>query len=385
LLPTGGKAWDALSATYNKWAKNRNFPERKRASLQNHWNKILNQAKDKPTGTGERKQLYFDALAAEKGISGKVSLGDIQDDDDGNNDSDDDEDIMDISSESEHDNDSKAVKKKGKKQVETVLTKAYKMEAPLRLPSRKTQSANFLDKLSISLDPQALQQRDENRTAASFQLLMLQNYQTQVATLTSQVNEERRRADDAEAELRMYRMLDRTRHRSPSRRYHRRSSYSRSHSPERSYRGRHHIQSPSPEHGFHGHSQHPPIRPPYTSYTMHSPMRSRHSRHAHSTPPSIRRYRYSERSRSPYRRSPRVATNSIVEDEFRSFDGDSAPLSPLLPQPIANRPTIASSSAVNLNDLASIAAGLPNAVAPGNTLSIRADNEGYFNVQNDSM
>ncbi|KAJ3804624.1 hypothetical protein F5876DRAFT_70475 [Lentinula aff. lateritia] len=134
LLPTGGKAWDALSATYNKWAKNRNFPERKRALRQNHCNKILNQAKDRPTGTGEQKQL--------------------------------------------------------------------------------------------------------------------------------------------------------------------------------------------------------------------------------------------------------VATNSI-EDESRSFNGDSAPLSPLLPQPVANRPTIASSSAVNLNNLASIAAGLPNAVAPGNTLSIRADNEGYFNVQND--
>ncbi|KAJ3847756.1 hypothetical protein EV368DRAFT_87358, partial [Lentinula lateritia] len=354
-------------------------------SLQNHWNKILNQAKDRPTGTGERKQLYFDALAAKKGISGKVSLGDIQDDDDdSNNDSKDDEDIMDISSELEHNNDSKVVKKKGKKQVETVLTKAYKMETPLRPPPRKTQSANFLDKLSITLDPQALQQHDENQTTASFQLLMLQNYQTQVATLTSQVNEERRRADDAEAELRMYRMLDRTRHRSPSRHYHRRSSYSHSHSPERSYHGRHHIQSPSPEHGFHGHSQHPPIRPPYTSYTMHSPARSRHSRHAHSTPPSIRRYRYSERSQSPYRRSSRVATNSI-EDESRSFNGDSAPLSPLLPQPVANRPTIASSSAVNLNNLASIAAGLPNAVAPGNTLSIRADNEGYFNVQNDSM
>ncbi|KAJ3807926.1 hypothetical protein F5876DRAFT_79259 [Lentinula aff. lateritia] len=170
---------------------------------------ILNQAKDRPTGTGERKQLYFDALAAEKGISGKVSLGDIQDDDDdSNNDSEDDEDIMDISSESEHNNDSKVVKKKGKKQVETVLTKVYKMEAPLCPPPRKTQSANFLDKLSITLDPQALQQHDENQTTASFQLLMLQNYQTQVATLTSQVNEERRHADDAEAELRMYRMLD---------------------------------------------------------------------------------------------------------------------------------------------------------------------------------
>ncbi|KAJ3851897.1 hypothetical protein EV368DRAFT_65379 [Lentinula lateritia] len=162
--------------------------QRIETSLNNHWNKILNQAKDRPTGTGERKQLYFDALAAEKGISGKVSLGDIQDDDDdSNNDSEDDEDIMDISSESEHNNDSKVVKKKGKKQVETVLTKVYKMEAPLCLPSRKTQSANFLDKLSITLDPQALQQRDENRTAASFQLLMLQNYQTQVATLTSQM------------------------------------------------------------------------------------------------------------------------------------------------------------------------------------------------------
>ncbi|KAJ3804026.1 hypothetical protein F5876DRAFT_70966 [Lentinula aff. lateritia] len=269
---------------------------------------------------------------------------------------------MDISSESEHNNDSKVVKKKGKKQVETVLTKAYKMEAPLRLPSRKTQSANFLDKLSITLDPQALQQRDENRTAASFQLLMLQNYQTQVATLTSQMMQKlncgcigclivRDTAHhpvitiidplipipillsvvimDVITSSPLLLSMD----------------FMVIVSILQSVLPTHHIPCILP-HVPAIHDMHILLHPV-------SGDTGTRSDHSHLT---------------------------VVLLEWLQI---LSKMNPEASMPVANRPTIASSSAVNLNNLASIAAGLPNAVAPGNTLSIRADNEGYFNVQND--
>ncbi|KAJ3731614.1 hypothetical protein DFJ43DRAFT_1155288 [Lentinula guzmanii] len=148
-----------------------------------------------------------DACAAGSAIKKKVALGDLQDEDIEDINVDDEEDnnkVLTITSDSDEDTNKKAAKKKGKKPaVGTILTKAYKTKVPLWPTSRKTQSTNFLEKISLTLDPAAMQQRDENRLSANFQLLMLQSYQSQITTLTTQVNEERRRADDAESELRM--------------------------------------------------------------------------------------------------------------------------------------------------------------------------------------
>ncbi|KAJ3781253.1 hypothetical protein GGU10DRAFT_412697, partial [Lentinula aff. detonsa] len=164
-------------------------------------------AKIKPTGMATRPQTLVDACAAGSAIEKKVALGDLQDEDVEDINVDDEEDnnkVLTITSDSDEDTKKKAAKKKGKKPaVGTVLTKAYKTEVPLRPTSRKTQSTNFLEKISLTLDPAAMQQRNENRLSANFQLLMLQSYQSQITTLTTQVNEERRRADDAESELRM--------------------------------------------------------------------------------------------------------------------------------------------------------------------------------------
>ncbi|KAJ3765680.1 hypothetical protein FB446DRAFT_709266 [Lentinula raphanica] len=208
-LPIGGKSWDALADSYNSWAKKNGLPEHKRPALQVQWGKIHKVAKIKPTGTATRPQILVDACAAGSAIEKKVALGDLQDEDVEDINVDDEEDnneVLTITSDSDEDTNKKAAKKKGKKPaVGTVLTKAYKTEAPLRPTSRKTQSTNFLEKISLTLDPAAMQQRDENRSSANFQLLMLQSYQSQITALTTQVNEERRRADDAESELRMLR------------------------------------------------------------------------------------------------------------------------------------------------------------------------------------
>ncbi|KAJ3979176.1 hypothetical protein F5890DRAFT_1641773 [Lentinula detonsa] len=206
-LPIGGTSWDALADSYNSWAKKNGLPGHERPALQVQWAKIHKVAKIKATGTATRPQILVDACAAGSAIEKKVALGDLQDEDVGDINIDDEEDnneVLTITSDSDKDTNQKAAKKKGKKPaVGTVLTKAYKTEAPLWPTSRKTQSTNFLEKISLTLDPAAMQQCNENRSSANFQLLMLQSYQSQITTLTTQVNEERRRADDAESELRM--------------------------------------------------------------------------------------------------------------------------------------------------------------------------------------
>lgn len=137
-------------------------------------------ARTKPTGDGERHQMYFDAIEAEDAINEKSARGDIQD-------------IVSISSDEEEEEEVEievAVKKGGEKKKEKegkVLTKSYKTETPLPpRSSRKNQANMFLEKLSMSLDPETQRQRGEERTAANMQMLMLQNMQQQlIATQNS--------------------------------------------------------------------------------------------------------------------------------------------------------------------------------------------------------
>ncbi|KAJ3720699.1 hypothetical protein C8R42DRAFT_643073 [Lentinula raphanica] len=205
---------------------------------------IVAQAKVKPTGEGERRQMYFDALGVETEINNKSSMTPIQDTDGSesssgkseNNDNSDDEVEVVLSK----------VKKKG-----TVLTKSYKVEAPLpdpskRATSRRNQANSLLEKIGSAVDPMVQKQRDEDRSSANVQLVIIQGMQGQINTLTQQLNEERRRADRAESELRMLEMLHgRGRGRgSRSNRYSRRDSYSPS--PRRRHS---HSPTPSPTSG----------------------------------------------------------------------------------------------------------------------------------------
>ncbi|KAJ3758280.1 hypothetical protein EV360DRAFT_70450 [Lentinula raphanica] len=221
VLPIGQKGWSLIEEKYNKWARNEGFPERKREPLRGKFESIVAQAKVKPTGEGERRQMYFDALGVETEINNKSSMTPIQDTDGSesssgkseNNDNSDDE-VEVVSSK---------VKKKG-----TVLTKSYKVEAPLpdpskRATSRRNQANSLLEKIGSAVDPMVQKQRDEDRSSANVQLVIIQGMQGQINTLTQQLNEERRRADRAESELRMLEMLHGRGRGSRSNRYSRRS------------------------------------------------------------------------------------------------------------------------------------------------------------------
>ncbi|KAJ3822310.1 hypothetical protein F5880DRAFT_1507875 [Lentinula raphanica] len=204
VLPIGQKGWSLIEEKYNKWAGNEGFPERKREPLRGKF-ESMTQAKVKPTGEGERRQMYFDALGVETEINNKSSMTPIQDTDGSesssgkseNNDNSDDE-VEVVSSK---------VKKKG-----TVLTKSYKVEAPLpdpskRATSRRNQANSLLEKIGSAVDPMVQKQRDEDRSSANVQLVIIQGMQGQINTLTQQLNEERHRADRAKSKLRMLEML----------------------------------------------------------------------------------------------------------------------------------------------------------------------------------
>ncbi|KAJ3766746.1 hypothetical protein FB446DRAFT_793827 [Lentinula raphanica] len=266
VLPIGQKRWSLIEEKYNKWAGNEGFPERKREPLCGKFKSIVAQAKVKPTGEGERRQMYFDALGVETEINNKSSMTPIQDTDGSesssgkseNNDNSDDE-VEVVSSK---------VKKKG-----TVLTKSYKVEAPLPDPSK-----------------------DEDRSSANVQLVIIQGMQGQINTLTQQLNEERHRADRAESKLRMLEMLHGRGHGSRSNCYSRRDSYSPS--PRRRHS---HSPTPSPRKRYYQHWNHNVSRcyspsPTYESWPRSPPSPPYKSHHCSRSPSGVRPHPLNSRS-----------------------------------------------------------------------------------------
>ncbi|KAE9397908.1 hypothetical protein BT96DRAFT_940554 [Gymnopus androsaceus JB14] len=129
MLPLAGKGWTVVAEKYNKWAAKHNLPNCKTKALQNKFDVILNQAKDKPTGKGERRQMYFDALEAEKLIDKKLQMTLVQDHNLG---------FLDSSSDnkggkdsSDSNNDVQLISARLTTKKGTVLTKSYKTEAAL--------------------------------------------------------------------------------------------------------------------------------------------------------------------------------------------------------------------------------------------------------------
>ncbi|KAJ3925762.1 MAG: hypothetical protein NXY57DRAFT_1043827 [Lentinula lateritia] len=180
MLPIGQKGWEAVVSTYNKWARKNGYPERERRPLANKFNSLVTIAKTKPTGDAERRQMYAEALMAEDSLNEKAAIGDVQDD------------VVEISSNDDDDDDNPQMKtaKGTKKEPGTVLTKAYKTEAPLRPQPRRNQATAVLDQISSSLDPEILRRREDDRSSANFQLMMLQNMQTQLNMLTQENTEQ---------------------------------------------------------------------------------------------------------------------------------------------------------------------------------------------------
>ncbi|KAJ4468360.1 hypothetical protein C8J55DRAFT_492369 [Lentinula edodes] len=149
MLPIGQKGWEAVVSAYNKWARKNGYPERERRPLADKFNSLVTIAKTKPTGDAERRQMYAEALMAEDSLNEKAAIGD----------------------------------------------------------PRRNQATAVLDRISSSLDPEILRRREDDRSSANFQLMMLQNMQTQLNMLTQENTEQRRRADRAETELQMLRII----------------------------------------------------------------------------------------------------------------------------------------------------------------------------------
>lgn len=339
-------------------------------------------ARTKPTGDGERRQMYFDAIEAEDAINEKSARGDIQD-------------IVSISSDEEEEEEVEievAVKKGGEKKKEKegkVLTKSYKTETPLPpRSSRKNQANVFLEKLSTSLDPETQRQRGEERTAANMQMLMLQNMQQQLiatqnslSTAQNERNELQRRLDRAETELKMRQLISGGSPSSRSRHYSRRRRRRQdSQSPATpSYRRRQRSRSRS-------RSRSPDILPPYSS--RYSSRRS-HSYHRASRSPSPypRKNRSSHHSTNQHSRSdsPHDSANQSVPAYFSPMTASTADPTITSSQPFKppirpDTPVIASSSRVTLDELATLAMQLP-ALDPGDTLSIRPNEQGYYDLE----
>ncbi|KIK53443.1 hypothetical protein GYMLUDRAFT_250395 [Collybiopsis luxurians FD-317 M1] len=134
--------------------------------------------------------MLRNALRAEDGINEKAAVGEVHDEPELQSEDEDKEvEFVEVQGMGKG-----KMKEKGKDVEETVLTKAFKIEAPLCSQPQKNQATNLLTQISAQLDPAAQQWRDEKQATHSFQLVYLQGLQ-------AQLNEERRHWEQAEAQV----------------------------------------------------------------------------------------------------------------------------------------------------------------------------------------
>ncbi|KAF8828239.1 hypothetical protein HHX47_DHR4000776 [Lentinula edodes] len=143
-LPMGKKGWERVVNEYNKWASTNGYPPRQYKPFQTRWNRHQQ----------SQLEMLTDSRCMNEFLRQRPQL------------------LSTISSEEDDDDDDEdLVINKGKGKVRgsegTVLTKAYKVEAPLNdaprtRMSRQSQANDLLGGISASLNPQNLQQRDVN-------------------------------------------------------------------------------------------------------------------------------------------------------------------------------------------------------------------------------
>ncbi|KAK1226377.1 hypothetical protein PQX77_010648 [Marasmius sp. AFHP31] len=158
------------------------FPERQVRPLQMKWNGMIRIATEHPTGD---------------------ALGDLQDD------SDIDEDVINISSGEDEEPVVKAEqsvkKEKGRAREKldaekgTAVTKAFRTEPPLpsrdstSRTSRAQQATAALQSIAAAAGPEHQQHLQDQRTQRTLQIIQFQHLQTQVSTLTQQLEDTRNR------------------------------------------------------------------------------------------------------------------------------------------------------------------------------------------------
>ncbi|KAF8816485.1 hypothetical protein BYT27DRAFT_7049351, partial [Phlegmacium glaucopus] len=75
--PIGQNGWEAVTKEYNEYAKNNGSMERDRVSIKHKFDLV---STEKPTGEGERLQLYQDALQADNDITARSAAITLNDD-----------------------------------------------------------------------------------------------------------------------------------------------------------------------------------------------------------------------------------------------------------------------------------------------------------------
>ncbi|KAJ3885200.1 hypothetical protein GG344DRAFT_70740 [Lentinula edodes] len=372
-LPMGKKGWERVVNEYNKWASTNGYPPQQYKPFQTRWNRCVLIASTKPTGDADRLEMYERVLEAEAAIAQRVSLGSLQDN----------ENVISISSEEDDDDDDEDLvinKRKGKVRGSegTVLTKAYKVEAPLNdaprtRMSRQSQANDLLGGISASLNPQNLQQRDVNRASMNLQMMQMQHMQTQLNNLQQRLDTATREAMEAQSELKMMRLLHSSRRRSRSRSYsrsRRSHRYSRSHSrsPTRLSHSYHHDHSTARSHVYSPVPHN--IRPRSGSPRSRSPPQHRYS-HFHSRPfsppvinttisPTVTPHRNYVEAAQVY-----TASRTLYQNKEPTYNP---------PPP----PTIASSSRITLDQLASIAIEELDA---GDIVTVKPRSDGDYDVE----
>ncbi|KAJ3808418.1 hypothetical protein F5876DRAFT_67281 [Lentinula aff. lateritia] len=357
-LPMGKKGWERVVNEYNKWASTNGYPPRQYKPFQTRWNRHQQSQLEMPTDSRCMNEFLRQRPQLLSAISSE------EDDDD------DDEDL---------------VINKGKGKVRgsegTVLTKAYKVEAllndaPRTRMSRQSQANDLLGGISASLNPQNLQQRDVNRASMNLQMMQMQHMQTQLNNLQQRLDTATREAMEAQSELKMMRLLHSSCRRSRSR------SYSRS---RRSHRySRSHSRSPTRlSHSYH--HDHSTARSHVYSPVPHNIRLCSGSPRSQSPP----QHRYSHlHSRIPRPFSPPVINTTIsptvtphqnyveaaqVYTASRTLYQNKEPT--YNPPP---PPTIASSSRITLDQLASIAIEELDA---GDIVTVKPRSDGDYDVE----
>ncbi|KIK52703.1 hypothetical protein GYMLUDRAFT_265319 [Collybiopsis luxurians FD-317 M1] len=331
--------------------------------------------------------MYFDTLEADDAINARAAVGEVQDEPEFWSDNEEEVEFVELKGKGKM----KEKKKEkdqdngNKKEQGTVLTKAYKTEVPLHPLPQKNQVINLLNQISAHLDPAAQQRHDDEQAGQNFQLVYLQ-------LLQSQLQDEQRRREQAEAQVHEME-LQLVHLKSQCQRHY---SSSRSRLPSHSYSYSHHHchRNRSQSHSHH-----------FQSYSHHSQSHSHHSQ-SRSHPDSHHRYPLRSHNKDPYSCSgtpiswpstppPKTISypspSGALEHSSPTF-ADSGSNESILPSssPALTPPTVttksdnggvvASSLKLNLENLASVAAHLPQ-LGPMDVVSIHHDQEpGYFNV-----
>ncbi|KAK7028220.1 hypothetical protein VNI00_014910 [Paramarasmius palmivorus] len=404
--PLGPNGWENVHNLYNTWARRHGFPERERKPLQQRFGRLILAAKTKPTGDAERLQLLEDALTADSLINERIGTADLQDKEE-------EKEVVELSSSSEDEEESedeekpkskgkgkqvakgkgkekeKPKKKDKEREIEpTVLTKSYKTDAPLSSAtrpsriSRSNQATELLATLSSSLDPSIIAQRDETRSAANLQLFQYLALQRQVTEMSQQMQALTQRAQEAETELKLMKLLH---------------GSGRDDQYHRDHRGRSHGHSGHWSHDNH-YSRGRSRSPPYRGYSrFHHDDRYDHRghtrTHARSRSPFQDRTHWRARSRSPFQdRDPWHARSGSIPrytpppaPDITTFStpgragSDRDPPIAITPR-ATTPPVVVASSRVTLDHLAHIASGLENLDA-GDVVTVKPRGHGEYDVE----